>query len=255
MVRAGILSAIIGSLLAVTSAPAAEQPFNPTKERITTSTDRTPVDIEIIGSTSLLPDSHRLLPDLVMRLRLERAYVSLFLSEEQPGYEILSMGLDLETGLPASLYDAVALGPRFSEHIPGIPVLSPAELRRRNLLLRVQSDHHATRFEKFREFALMCRGEALGNELWAYERKQERCPRLLINKFRRIGQLRDDVWLEVNCDNDGGPTWARCSTNFPFDGFAIWLNFDRDLLPRWREVIGLADKFLKSKQYEGSSAR
>src|SRR5262249_11305222 len=117
MVRAGILSAIIGSLLAVTSAaPAAEQPFNPTKERITTSTEMTPVDIEIIGSTSLLPDFHRLLPDLVMRLRLERAYVSLFLSEEQPGYEILDMAFDLETGLPSSLYSAVARGPRFSEH-------------------------------------------------------------------------------------------------------------------------------------------
>jgi hypothetical protein len=67
----------------------------------------------------------------VVRFRLARAHVGLY-AEREPGYETFNIGVNLETGLPMALFEAVILGPRFGKDIPGIPQLAPEELCRRS---------------------------------------------------------------------------------------------------------------------------
>jgi hypothetical protein len=227
--------------------------FTPIRERLAFSTDMTPIDIEVVGSTSLVPQFHKLVPELVVRFRLERAYVSLW-AEHEPGFEILSIGVDLETSSPMSLFETVILGSRFGRDIPGIPKLSAEELRRRNIRLSIHSDHRAEYLRKFSETLVQCRGEAVESGLWTYVRKGD-CPGLGARRFGRIGQLEDGLLTKIECNEVLPPSWARCYTGFAFEGFWIDLNFDRDLLPRWREVISFSAKFLKSKQYQPIESR
>jgi hypothetical protein len=248
-------ASLMPGLVAVNSdgATPADQPFNPTRKRITFSADRTPVDIEVVGSTSLLPNTHRLLPELVLRLRLDRAYVYNFMAGQQPGFEILGISIDLDTGLPAGLFETVVLGPRFGHDIPGIPHLPAEELRRRHIALHIQSDDLAATLAKFRELALPCRGQPLGNDLWSYERSQKSdCPPVYSHEIKYIAALSETEWLEIDCDKTSPPSWSRCSTRFPFEGFAVELNFSQRLLPRWRELVTFAETFLNSKRYAGS---
>ena len=222
--------------------------FKPIRERLTVSTDMAPIDIEVVGSTSLVPRVHELIPELVVRFRLERAYVSLW-AEREPGFEILSIGVDLETASPMSLFEAVILGRRFGKDIPGIPQLLPEELRRRNIRLSIHSNHRAEYLRKFSETLARCRGQAVENNVWVYERKTD-CPGLGPQRFGRVGQLEDAVLTEIECEEVLPSSWARCETSFPFEGFSVGLNFDRDLLPRWREIVSFSARFLKSKQYQ-----
>jgi hypothetical protein len=107
--------------------PAKSQPFQPIRKLITWNTDRGLVDIEVVGSTSMLPDRHTLEPDRVLRFRLERAYVDTLLAERGPGFEIVTFVFDMETGLPASLILAVSQGGRFHEDISGVPHVSQVD--------------------------------------------------------------------------------------------------------------------------------
>jgi hypothetical protein len=246
-----VLALLIVSVLFATSGVA--DAFKPIRERLTVSTDMTPIDIEVVGSTSLVPRSHELIPGLVVRFRLERAYVDLF-AEREPGFEILNIGVDLETASPMSLFEAAILGPRFGRDIPGIPKLLPEELRRRNIVLSIHSNYRVEYLRKFSEILVRCRGQPVEDGLWVYERKTD-CPGLGSQRFGRVGQLEDALLTNIECDEVLPPSWARCETTFPFEGFAVGLNFDRDLLPRWPEVVGFSAGFLKSKQYQPIESR
>jgi hypothetical protein len=90
--------------------------------------------------------------------------------------------------------------------------------------------------------------------VWLYERKTD-CPGLGAQRFGRIGQLEDTLLTKIECDEALPSSFARCQTEFPFEGFAVRLNFDRDLLPRWREVISFSANFLESKQYRPIESR
>jgi hypothetical protein len=235
-------------------AAAEDRPFRPTRERITFSSDRTPVDIEIAGSTSRLPNAHRLLPHLVLRLRLDRAYVYNFMTKQEPGFEILGLDVDVETRLPSSLFQTAAAGPKSERETTGIPQLPSDELRRRNILIGIHSDHTAGSLAKFRELALRCQGQFLGDDLWSYEPSQGAdCPRVYSHEVKYIGAIGRTRWLEINCDKTSGPTWSRCITRFPFGGFAAQLDFSQRLLTRWREAVSFAENFLTSKRYKGTS--
>jgi hypothetical protein len=233
---------------------ATAEPFNPIRERLVFSTDMTPIDIEVVGSTSHVPQFHQLIPELVVRFRLARAYVYSLYAEREPGFELLSLGVDLETALPMALFSAVQGGTRFGKDIPGIPKLPPEESRRRNIVLSIHSDSRAEYLRKFGDVLVGCRGQALENDLWVYVRK-DNCPGLGPQRFGRIGQLEDAWFGEIQCDEVLPPSVARCETRFPFEGFTVGLNFDRDLLPRWREIIGFSKTFLKSKQYQPIESR
>jgi hypothetical protein len=237
-----------------TRTAAEDRPFNLTRERITFSAERAPVDIEIMGSTSLLPKAHRLLPQLALRLRLERAYVYNFMSKQEPGFEILGISVDVETGLPASLFETAALRRRFGDEIPEVRQLPSEELRRRHVQLTIHSDYLAASLGRINDRAFLCRGPLIEDGLWSYASQQDaNCPRVFSNEIRYIGMVEDRLWVQIDCDKTSGPTWSRCSTEFPFDGFAVGLNFSQQLLPRWRKVVGFAESFLDSKRYRESS--
>jgi hypothetical protein len=227
--------------------------FKAVRERITVSTDMTPTDIEVAGSTSQLPQFHKLIPELAVRFRLARAYVQLF-SERDPGFELLSIGVDFETASPTSLFETAILGARFGAEIPGIPKLAPEEARRRNIILSIHSDRRAENARKLGETLVHCHGEAVENDMWVYERRTD-CPSLGPQKFGRIALLGDALLSKVECDEALPPSWARCEMRFPFEGFSVGLNFNRDLLPRWREVVSFSENFLKSKQYQSIESR
>lgn len=226
--------------------------FRPIAQRLTYSTDTSPVDIEVVGSTSLVPAFHKLIPELVLRLRLARAYVELY-AEREPGFEILSVVLDFETALPMAYFNAVTAGPRFRKEIPGIPKLLPDELRHRNIVLAIKSDARVEGFRKYSEGLASCHGDTAENGMWTYERKTD-CFGLGYRRFGKVAQLDDGSLIELECDEWLPSSFARCQTRFPFKGFVVDVNFHRDLLPRWREVIRFSEEFLKSKQYPQQEA-
>lgn len=246
-----VMALPMASALFATSCRADE--FRPTRERLTVSSDMTPVDIEVAGSPSLVPQFHQLIPGLVVRFRLERAYVNLW-AQREAGFEILNIGVELETASPISLFETVLLGPRFGRDIPGIPKLPPEELRRRNIRLSIHSNCRSEPMWKSSEVLARCRGKPVENAMWVYERKTD-CPGLGSQRSGKIGQLQDGLLIKIECDEALPRSWARCKTNFPFAGFMVDLNFDRDLLPRWQEVVSFSIKVLKSKQYQAVESR
>jgi len=105
--RAVVASVVAGALAFAMTAQTSDlfaEPFKPVRELTTWYTDRTPIDIEIIGSTSMLPQFHHLEPERTLRFRLERAYVGILLAKDEPGFEIVHFSFDMETGLPESLF-------------------------------------------------------------------------------------------------------------------------------------------------------
>ena len=243
-----LLTCLASGLFRVSCCAANADEFQPVRQRLTYSTDSIPVDIEVIGSTSLVPAFHKLIPELVLRLRLARAYVDLY-AEREPGFEILSLVLDFETALPMSYFDAVTAEPRFRKEIPGIPKLLPDERRHRNIVLHIESDARVEGFRKYSEGLSSCHGDTIENGMWAYERKKD-CFGLGYNRFGKVAQLDDGSLIELECDERLPSSFARCQTRFPFKGFIVDVNFHGDLLPRWREVINFSESFLKSKKYQ-----
>lgn len=226
--------------------------FRPIAQRLTFSTETTLVDVEVIGSTSLVSAFHKLIPELALRLRLARAYVDLY-AERDPGFEILSIGVDFETKSPMSLFQTALAGPAFSKNVPGIPKFPPDELRRRNIVLNITSDARVEGYKKYSERLASCHNDTLENGMWEYERKTD-CFGLGYRRFGKVARLDDGFLIQLECDEAGPATFARCQTMFPFKGFLVGLNFHRDLLPRWLEVIKFSEDFLKSKQYSQQKA-
>ena len=103
------------------------------------STSRGLVDIEIVGSTSLVPQEHKLEPERILRLRIERAYVTNFLTKADPGFSLLSIAVDRPSGLPEAFISAVSMQGRFHEDIAGVPTLNPDEASRRHITLTIRS--------------------------------------------------------------------------------------------------------------------
>ncbi len=58
-------AAVVLAGTTVGSTCAMAQPFDPVRELTTWYTDRSLIDIEVVGSTSMLPDIHRLEPERV----------------------------------------------------------------------------------------------------------------------------------------------------------------------------------------------
>jgi hypothetical protein len=231
------------------------QRFDPARERLFWSDDQTLVDVEIAASWGLPPSMQAPAPPpFVLRLRLDRAYVYNLAAEGAFGSKVfaIAIAVDSETGLPASLFETVALGPRLGRDLTGIPHLSAEELRRRRLELTIFSNQLAQALPKFHDIALPCRGRPLGDDLWSYESPEgSRCRRGTdLPGVKYVAVVNEASWLDIDCDKLSSPSWSRCVTRVPFDGFALGLNFSRQLLPRWREIVGLADSFLNSKRYK-----
>jgi hypothetical protein len=234
---------------AMNDGSAMAQPFKPIRELSSWYTDRSLIDIEIIGSTSLLPDSHRLEPDRVLRFRLERAYVQTLITQSSPGYELVSLALDSETGLAESLLTASANRGQYHEDIPGVPALPRAEILQGGIRLSLRSDLSRSGVEARSERTKQCLGAPLDDGLIAYKPQQK--PGCFLPSYRRGRQYAaqyGDLLLKIECE-DEDPRRRACKTQFPFESFGVDITFHIGKLPKWRALIEQAAAFLKSKQF------
>ena len=241
---------LAAAFLAGSNGRAMAQDFAPIRKLTTWYTDRSLVDIEIVGSTSLLADSHRLEPERVLRFRLERAYVHTLIAQEQPGFEIVGFGFDTETGLADSLIVAASMRGRFQETIPGIPDVSQSDRFRRTLMVSLRNDISADSVRQLSDGSAKCGGAPLEHGLLAYEWEGRRgCRRPTYPRASKyLARYENDLLLPIMCREESFRGFG-CSLRFPFEGFGTGVTFHRDHLPNWREVIERASAFLRSKQY------
>ena len=240
--------AALAYLLLASDLPAATpQPFSPVRENVGPSTDRSPVDVEVAGSTSLWPQFHRLEPERVLRLRLERAYVSWMFAKKDPGFEILILDIDTETGLPAELIIANAM---FHKNIPGVPEIAFADISPRKLMMTIQSDTSEAQLVSRSSLIGKCRRADLGSGLFSSkERIGEECRDPKFPRFSYYAASYMGLWLEVNCEEENRIKKLDCRIMVPFKGFGVRVDFYHGRLAKWREVVDSAVEFLKSKEY------
>ena len=230
------------------------EPFRPVHNLTTWYTDRTPIDIEIVGSSSMMPELHHLEPERTLRLRLERAYVDFLTTESEPGYDFIHLSFDIETGLPESLFFAVANKRRFHEDFEGIPILPFAEQVRRTLNISIQSDAAAATLQHASEtYRKECAGAPIGNGLRVFEWKDWKVPShcwppTYPNGSLYVADYSGDLSLKIQCQEESF-RGTGCSLDFPFEGFAVTLSFHRDHLQDWRGMIDRASDFLRRKEY------
>src|SRR5580704_12998938 len=247
--------AVAGVLALAATAQASEsfaEPFKPVRELTTWYTDRTPIDIEIVGSSSTLPESHHLEPERTLRFRLERAYVIAIIAKSEPGFDIVHFSFDMETGLPESLFFAVANKGRFHEDFAAVPILPFAEQVHRTLNISISSDGSAAVLEHASDIIRKkCLGASIGDGLSIYEWKNrlEYCQKPTYpNEADYVADYDGGLALRIVCQEERFPG-TGCKLHFPFKGFAIELSFRRDHLRDWRMMIDRASEFLLSKEY------
>jgi hypothetical protein len=247
-----LLTVMLGNLCVIAAAATDQpMPFNPIHKLSTWYTDRTLVDIEVTGSTDLVPEFHHLEPDRVLRLRLERAYIDQLITQPEPGFEIFGLSFDATTDLPSSLYFAVGNKGRLHETVPGVEPLSPGEAAQRTLLLLTQSNWAASTLKKATDVNRQCAGEKIDDGLWKYEWSGRSGCRASAyhDGMKYVADYASDLALTIECQKQTFVGLIACAMMFPFDGFGIRLGFHSDRLRQWRETVDHAEVFLKSKQY------
>jgi hypothetical protein len=246
-----LLGAVGGGFTPVCGTPIMAQPFNPVRQLTTWYTDQGLIDIEIVGSSSLQPDVHRLEPDRLLRLRLERAYVQTLLTQSDRGYEVVSLVVDSETGLASALLTAASRQGRFHEDIAGVPQLAHQAVLQRTLLLSLRSDISSALVERASADMERCRGAPLGTDLFAYLAEgQDGCARSTRRQATQYVAQHGDLLLGITC-SDTRPNRLGCKLQFPFEGFGVELTFHIEHLSKWRDVVERTTALLKSKQYQG----
>jgi hypothetical protein len=249
MKRVLILAAALTTTAVALRAEA--QPFNSVHELTTWYTDQALIDIEIIGSSSMLPEFHRLQPERTLRFRLERAYVDWLTTKSDPGFETVHFSFDLDTRQPASLFAAVGDKGRFYEPLPAIPLLPNEQRLRRLINISISSDASSTALQQLSDvYRKECTGAAVGDGLWIFEWKDRpECQRPTYPKgVAYVADYDGSLALRIECQEESFPG-TGCSLNFPFEGFAVTLSFHRDHLQDWRGMIDRASDFLHSKEY------
>ncbi|MBV8826420.1 MAG: hypothetical protein JO220_15640 [Hyphomicrobiales bacterium] len=249
---AAALAAVCAWRFASSSLAGGAEPFNPLRGMFATvsNTDRDLVDLEIVGSTSRIPNAHQIEPGRVLRFRLEKAYVIALLTEREAGYEIVEFSVDRNTGLPESFFQAVATKGPGSRDIPGVPVLSLSQQIERTMLIELRSDWPTTALERVSRKIIPCHGRQLESGL--FENNPTNGDACHLPSYppqsRYIAPYTHDLSLIITCHDYPLPT-IDCEVQFPFHGFAVSLTFNHHQLSEWRVVVEQAIDFLNSKEY------
>jgi|EndMetStandDraft_8_1072994.scaffolds.fasta_scaffold213549_2 hypothetical protein len=229
----------------------AQSAFNPIRKLTTWYTDRNPIDIEVIGSTSRDPRQHVLQPNRALRFRLERAYVTDLVTRAEPGYEIVTFGVDMPTGLPNSIVKARHFG---NEKAPDQPLKPPAiswvDGLKNYLAIQIQSEISDQTLVRRSHALQQCAGRALENGLTSYEWVGR--PRCYApgnpGGAKFIAQTDSSLKLLVECQKEDF-RGIGCKLKFPFEGFGVEITFHREHLSEWGTMVAYAAKFLESKKH------
>jgi hypothetical protein len=242
------LSALIFiTTLGVTQLPstARTEPFEPVSKLTTWYTDRNPIDVEIIASAGQGSEAHRVEPERILRLRLERAFVDTIFRIERPSFSSVSLSFDMPTGLPSALFTA----PPEQVELRGDPIrqLPRAEFASRTLIILLESNISSDVLPRVSSELNRCKGGRRQDDLFLYDKDRDRScvARSLGFGTKYVAHLSEDSSLLIQCSD----SLIGCKTYFPFDGFLRSVSFHESHLPQWREIIGKAIEFLKSKQY------
>jgi hypothetical protein len=191
-------------------APAFSQSFAPARDLKLWYTDRTLIDIEVVGSTSMLSDSHRLLPEHVLRLRLERAFVRTLTANAQPGYEIVSLAFDMPTGVADSLIVAASQSSASRDGQGDVPALTQSERAKRSLRITLQSNRLASALEAASANVGNCAGVAVEGALRRYEHKdRSNCTSpSRPTSTRYVADYDGKLSIVVECRDERFKVWA-----------------------------------------------
>src|SRR6185312_4773214 len=202
--RKFIVCLVLGLSFLPGAMPAQPLAFNPVRSLTTWYTDRTPIDIEIVGGF----DSKS-----ILRFRLERAFVQYLIAHERM---IVSLGLDRDSGLPASLFSAVSPKGEL-ERIPGVPSVPVPERLTRLLNIKIASDSSALSLHQTSDRLRTCAGEPEDKDLLAFNADNSgRCRRSSFPRgSRHIAKYDDDLLLPIQC-HEPGFRGTGCRIRFPF---------------------------------------
>jgi len=223
----------------------ADQQFHPLREKLGWSTSRELVDIEITRSTGVLPSDRTVIKDQSLRLRLERAYISIFLTNAEPGSETLSMAVNRPTGLPNALIETVSIRDRFHQEILGIPILTQEERIAQVVNIRIRSTASSANLLDLLAKSQSCITSPSKDGLAVIEPgKAPQC--------RRSAWPTGEKWLASAVEGaraiiECHEARIGCSLSMPFRQFEVKATFHRSNFKDWREIMSFVDSFLTSK--------
>jgi hypothetical protein len=229
---------------------AVAQQFRPSSHLSTWYTDRSPIDVEIVGTKGVGSEAHPVSPPRVLQLRLERAYVQLLIRRDQPPSSHASISFDLQTGLPSALFQA----PPEQIEKRGDPIrqLTEAEWAPRAVNISLAGGDLSDSLDVASSELGSCKGKKLQDDLFLFDNDQApSCLRWSLGFGKKyIVQYSDKVLLLVQCSR----ALLGCKMFVPFEGFLPSISFNESHLTTWREVTEKVSAFLQSKQYRLSES-
>jgi hypothetical protein len=223
--------------------------FKPAKTLDSWYTSREPIDLELIASTGVGKDARPLEPKRVLRLRLERAYVAFLIQAADSPTSGFGLSLDTQTGRAGNLLTAAPTDQARSSDKSAPRRPTRKDVLERNLSIRFSSDnlseHLLTRSANLEP----CRGEQLGDGLFAYKKSdRDVCAALSLgNRTRYFVRYSEDLLLLVSCQTGYA---QQCELSIPYQGFSPIISFGAMRLHDWREVMAKAILFLDAKKYQ-----
>lgn len=243
-----IVCVIVGILL-ISDCAFADQPFQPVRENLRWSTDRKLVDIEVVRTAGVLPSSRTVVEGQSLRLRLEHAYISSYLTKDKPRQDILMLAVNRENLVPDALITVVSDPGRFHQDISGVQALSRDERIRQVVQLEIESNYSSTAFQELLDKTRSC---------FATFENPATARLSRIEAKKNISQCRQSSW-------PGGERWLAsdqsgpraiidchdvligCSMRMPYKYFEVKASFSQGNLEKWREILSFVESFLDSK--------
>ena len=221
------------------------QPFQPVSQLTSWYTDRSPIDVEIVGTKGVGGEARLVSPPRVLQFRLERAYLHLLIRRDQPPSSGASLSFDLPTGLPSALFQA----PPEQVETRGDPIqqLTAADWASRAVRVSLSSSNLAGGLGFASSELRSCKGKKIQDELYLLNKHHgsSRVKWSLGSGIKYIADYSDNIQLLVQCSR--AP--LGCKMFVPFEGFLASISFNEGHLATWRAVTEKVTNFLNAKKY------
>jgi hypothetical protein len=179
-----------------------------------------------------------------LRLRLERAYISTFLTNIEPGSEILAISVNRSTGLPSALIEAVSIPDKFHENIPGIPLLAKEERISQVVNIKIASSASSANLLELLTKSQLCITSPPTDGLATISSNGSlECRMNWPTGEKWLASTNAGTRALIECHE----ALIGCSLSMPFKDFEVKVTFHRSNLRNWQELMAFADSFLTSK--------